>query len=72
MFGLQQYVGRCLSSQTFVFSSVAAFVSYGSVRTAIFIQCLDCLNVDKGVYNLNVIRLAGQLCYFVLHACQLF
>ena len=39
------------SVQVFVFSSIVAFVSNSSIKAAIFIQHLGCLNVENWLYN---------------------
>ena len=44
---------RRRSVQVFLFSSAVAFVGNGSIRTAIFIRRLDCLNVEKRVFNVK-------------------
>ena len=50
--GRQRYVGRrWFVSVRFLESPVAAFVGNGSIRAAIFIQRLGCLNAENGVCN---------------------
>ena len=49
--GLQRYVGRRLSVQVFVFSTVLTSVGSSRIRAAIFIRRLGWLNAQRRVYN---------------------
>ena len=64
--GVQWYAEKHQSMRVFVFSSVVAFVSNGSIRATIFIQRYGCLNIEKWVYNLNMMRSIMIRCF--IHA----
>ena len=61
-------LGRHQSVLVFVFSSVVAFVGNSSIRGAIFIQCLGCLNIDKLVYTLSTSRPVRSSYWNFMHA----
>ena len=63
-------MGRRRSVQVFLFSSAVAFVGNGSIRTAIFIQRLDCLNVEKRVCNVKRNKAGQYDRLFALQTCR--
>ena len=57
--GLRWYMGWHRSIQVFVLLSIVSSVGNGSIRSAIFIHCFGCLNIENLVCNFKC--LSGQL-----------